>query len=628
MVVTARFIESTTLRELIAGTFEFPKDLAVSKLSKFGDSVWSWVDPLNERLDCYSPDRLTLDWQKLKINYKISDQIIADLKRYGFVRYAYSREVFGFRRGIRNAHPGTVVNEVTCIVRFVSRLCSETSVEGVSVIRELSDIVIEDLERVLTSSSLHPTNLRRLLSNLAAPGLGKLLEFGPVRWNCDDIKTLPWKWRERVPYERLPEPLFRFLSDVATADVRQFLEALCIPTEDGTKIIRRGNLFLKAFPQFCEVFAKYEEIRDEFRKAKTKEGWKKVYTRFNRKRGGRPGLKQFSQLVDRARGAAELIVTMYTGARHSELNSFTTESLVFDGGEWILRGTEIKRRSRWAPVLRDKWIAIPIVRDAVHLLEQTGRLVKSKHLFHHKTLRIINRRLGPQEHTNHLTDYLRVIDETGRWADVVIHSLRFRHSLVYELRKAGLGLPYISFQLKHYYDSLNRIPSGVTVAYGNLAGTASRKAVEDANRKFIEQIYHPKAIVTGGGSELHKARRAAYFEGMAVHGLNEEEVVDGLVRREFPLTDVGTAFCTGQRVIIIDGVKEDPPCIGGLRCNPPRCANAVIPEFKQPAWRRLATENRSRAADPAFSHARSYFEEAAAEAEAVIQFFQIERQEK
>ena len=617
-------VDDNTLQQLVSGSFDFRADLPVSRLSKFGDAQWNWADPSNRRLECYSPDRLIIDWHKIVSIYHIPERIVGDLKRYAFVRFAHSREVFGAQLRNKNGHPGTIFNEIGAVVRFLSRLCSKTIIGNYNVIQGLSDICVEDMESTLLDSDHHQCVLKKTLTHLALPGMARLLEYGPVAWTSSDIKTLPWRIKKREPYARLPEPLFRLLSDAASSDIRQFLDAMNIQSEDNTGL-PQPNKFLSEFSSFRNSFEEYYTMRNLWRN-RTKENKNgTLYTVWCRKQGG---ITRFRHLVDRARLAAELILTMYTGARVSELNSFTTDSLVKDGSEWVLRGTEIKRRSRWAPMFRDKWVAIPIVRDAVKLLRETGRLVNSNDLFHPRTLNPTTRRLGPGEHKKRLMRYLKMVDETNQWSGTELHSLRFRHSLVHELRKAGLGIPYISFQLKHYHDALNLHPSNVTIMYGNLAGTAAQKAVDDANREFIQQIYHPDAAVTGGGAEQHKARRDAYFRGMVVRGFDIDKVIQELAKRGMPLTDVGTALCSGQRFITVDGVKQDPPCIGALRCNPNRCSNAIIPEYKEQAWSRLATENRKRACDPAYAHARSYFEEAAGEAEGVVRFFQIQGRKK
>lgn len=618
--VSALKVTSDVLDRLAKGTFRFRPDYPVSKNSRFGDSKWSFLDSSNRRLDCYWAAGLTIDWNALTTELGIPITIVNDIKRYAFIRCHFTREVLGPGRGRWNAHPATIVAEISTLTRFLSVVCREASVGQQPLIRYLSDIVVEDLEAALSNSKIQHAHLQKILKNLAIPGMVRQLEHGPVGWNYHDIRNLPWKIKERVPYRRLPEELFQFLSNAATKDVKDFLAALSIETEDKTK--KSGpNIFLSKIPTFHLLFEEYVEMRTNQRNATVKE-WIS-YSKWCRMHGYM--IQEFSDLIHRGRLAAEMIIAMYTGARLSELNSFTTDSLIRDGDIYVLKGTEIKRRSQFVPIFRDKWVAIPILRDAVKLLTQTARLVGSEHLFHHRWSTSGVRRMGSGQHKKRLNHYLKTIDQNGQWKGTQLHSLRFRHSLVYELRKAGLGIPYITFQLKHYHDSLNRSLSNVTIMYGNIAGRAAEMAVQEANRKFTEQIYHPDAAITGGGAEQHKNRVAAYFKGMVLRGVNVEDAITALAKHGLPFTDVGTALCTGQRTIVLDGFKQDPPCIGQLRCNPFRCTNAIIPDFKKDAWLRLEDENSKRANDPEFAHARSHFEEAAAEARSVGQFFQIQR---
>src|SRR5437588_590536 len=333
MTIETKYGEIKELQRIVAGDFDFPEDLSVSASSKFGDSVWSWFDPSNQRLQCYTPVHLTIDWGEMMTRYNIPERIIIDLKRFAFVRYAYSREIFGHQRANRNGHPATIVNEIWAARRLLFKLCKSATVENYCVIRQLSDITVEDLESVLSGPSPQDIVLKKVLRFLALPGFAKILVYGPVGWNYSDVKTLPWKFKQRIPYERLPDGLFRLLSAAATSDVRQFLDALNIETEDKTDG-SPDNIFLSQFPSFCELFEEYVQVRKAYGIGKEKGDRTptRLYTNFCRKHGYTIG--EFSNLIERARQAAELIITMYTGARLSELNSFTRDSLMQDGSEW------------------------------------------------------------------------------------------------------------------------------------------------------------------------------------------------------------------------------------------------------------------------------------------------------
>ncbi len=77
--------DSKTLQRLVSGNFEFHANLPISSVSKFSDEKWTWVDRSNERLECYTPDRLTINWEKILMDYKLPENIVSDLKRYAFV---------------------------------------------------------------------------------------------------------------------------------------------------------------------------------------------------------------------------------------------------------------------------------------------------------------------------------------------------------------------------------------------------------------------------------------------------------------------------------------------------------------------------------------------------------------
>jgi hypothetical protein len=293
----------------------------------------------------------------------------------------------------------------------------------------------------------------------------------------------------------------------------------------------------------------------------------------------------------------------------------------------VIVGTLIKNQDYNAPTDRDEWVAIPIVRDAVRLLEQVARVTGSELLFHgSRSSSAKLKAMSSEVISKRIKAYLTSIDEKGSWASLKPHVHQFRNSLVFELRKAGLGLPFITYQLKHAYNAIDRSINQMTLGYGGLGSNAVEKAIDDANLIAISEIYHPEAPVAGGGAEALRGRRLAYFEGMALRGIEIDQVLRHLAKEGgMPLTDVGLGYCQGQMKVVMDGVKTDPPCIGSLRCNPVRCPQAIIPEHKAPLWERASTENRRRAADPQFFYARPHLEEAATEAEGVVKLLQIHR---
>lgn len=455
------------------------------------------------------------------------------------------------------------------------------------------------------------------------------MDRGAIKWNAFDIDTLPWKKKQRVHYQRLPDGLFLLLSNSATIDIKQFLSALDIKSCDTSPVEYSENKILQKFSNFVQIFNEYinykrstDGIKSSIEDGNQAGPWSKKKI---------AEMRQVSKLVKRAKYAAQAIIMIYTGARVSELLGFKVGCLDFKDERWIIRGTVVKGKDITAPIDRDEWLAIPIVCDAVRVLEQTALIFGSKFLFHafHKT-KAQDNFFSASRVAQTVNEYISMIDIEGVWKDVFISPQQFRNSLVFEMRKARLGLPYITHQLKHATRDFERyFINPVTLVYGGLQEDAVSRAITDANEIVLRDLYHPDSPITGGGAEKHMKRRTAYFQGI----VSQSKTIDEFLRAEalenmMPLTDVGLGYCQGRIKVVIDGIKTDPPCIGELRCNPIRCPNAVIPEHKIPAWKKSLAENRQRLADPAFFYAHEYHAEAIAEAESVIKFYQIHRTAK
>jgi integrase len=612
---------SASQRDILGGCYNFRPDLPVSEHSNYGDEVWNWMDTANTRLHSYYNHDLMIKWVHVQAAYDLNDEIITDLKKYAFMRYAHTREVFSATSTHGNAHPATVVREIGILTLFLRHLRAQLSSDGFSLINKLADIEVEDLTNAISD---YPhgqlDNVRRVLLHLSSSVLGRLLVGGPLKWNRDDVKNLEWRIKKREPYKRIPDELFRFLSNAATSDIKQFLQALGFEPQDKSRVSKDDNIYLSAFPDFGQRYDEYVTELNKYRRRTHDEKALSRYCMWLRTQERAVG--RMRELVERARWAAMVIIAAYTGARLSELFDFRIGCAGQDEDGWFLRGTVIKQRKLDSPVGQDKWVAIPIVRDAVTTLEQAARLAGSGHLFHtaRKEYDSAGSRSGRPRMSDTLNKYLSLVDTTRKWDDEKLHVHQFRHTLVFQMRKAGLSLPFITFQLKHYYDALGSRVSDTTLGYGRLAGEATIRAIEEANYEAMRQVFHPDAPLAGGGAEQFKARRAAFFQGMVLQGRDEEGVLRHLAKQGMPLTDVGLGLCQGQKKIVIDGVKVDPPCIGQLRCNPVRCPLSIIPQSKTSAWERIAKDNRQRAQDPELAHAASYHNEVADEADAVVRF--------
>jgi integrase len=601
------------IHELLDGEFTLPKSTIIYADTVYDSEIWSFFDPDNLRLNKYSKGELTLDWKTLKAKHNASDYLIEELKIYAFWRLTNSKIVFSSTK--KNAHPSVVVGDIREFLKLIRRISDIYHFREKLYIDSVSEIQLEDLKLALTETSLKNYKLRNILENFASNTLNKYFKIGTIKWSKQDITSMHWQRRIPESYKHLPEKLFRLLSNQATMDVKQFLSALRMKIYDKTPIGSNKAGYISRLPNFKNFFEEYVTYygySNPLRQSSKYGDWLK-------RNGGK--VKELSLIIDRARIAAQIIIMIYTGARYSEFTSFTVGCLQRKNDGWIINGTVIKNEDLNAPIGKDEWIAIPIVVDAIHVLEQTARPLKTSYLFHVSHSMSSNKPPSGSHLSTRIQNYLDSIDEKKEWRNITLNTHRFRNSLAYELRKIKLGITAITYQLKHAHNQLLGT-NNTTLGYGGIASDAVENAVTNANLTYLTDIYHPDSPVAGGGAEQLKKRRAAYFEGRATRNIDVESELLILAKQGIAsLIDVGAGYCQGKAKIMINGVETDPPCIGGLKCNPVRCANGIIPKHKSTIWEKIATENTERAKQPEYAYARSALESAAEEARGVVNFF-------
>ena len=568
-------------------------------------------------------------------------QLGENLRCYAYIRLTNSVELLHTA-----AKPTalTLVSEIRCAAGFFGEICDALSVAKVCLVQSLADVRLSDLQSVLVGVSWDEAQARsRILRHLANPVVGRMLHGGPVQWTAADIDTLETGPRkEKQPSERLPEGVFRLLSNAASRDIKQFLAASGTTPVDQSKVGSASdtsdNLFLKASPRFADNLTFYETICDALRKNYLPCRGKRPLVKTHPPKVELPEwsstrditLKAFTLLMSRVRMAAQIIIGLYTGARETELRLFRLASLVPPpdaGGVWILRGTVIKHRPADAALDRDVWVASPIMRDAITILRRTAAWVNSTYVWHRAT----NRPDKPVAYLyphNILNTYLQIIDPRQSWRNRVdtggppkqLYPHMMKNSLAYELRKVDCGIPAITVQLQHK-SYLDRRINPTTIGYGQLDRNAVSKAAMDANLAYARDMYDPNARRAGGGAIEFNERLRAKFFGYVEQGYSEDEVIRHFVADGIPpLADVGLGYCLGRRKIMRHDKEVDPPCVGSLRCNPLDCTNGIVPMSKKPIWVKLAKENRDRAEDPELFYLKETSTEMANLADSVVSF--------
>lgn len=327
--------------------------------------------------------------------------------------------------------------------------------------------------------------------------------------------------------------------------------------------------------------------------------------------------------------ASQCVVGLYTGGRFSELTSLRMGCRSKADGYNLVTGKVFKTKSA-ADLSDESWVAIDAVIDAVEALEALAPIKGSSYLFSQNNLMtgadMDNGAEGKKGYSYSgfhvaMKKYFTKIDRGETFAGWVFNSHQFKHSLTRQMIKANLGMPYISYQLKHVYDQALSLPSEATMVYGNSAALLQSQMVgfflSEFKKQKVEKIFSPKSVVSGGGAREFAQRRQDYFEGMMGAGFTKPEIMGELGRlTDAVFANTALGYCSGRKDD--PGGSEGAPCIGQLRCNPNQCKNAVITDEHIPGWKAVRDHNMEMLNDPRFFYGKEQFEAAVAEATGVI----------
>lgn len=317
-----------------------------------------------------------------------------------------------------------------------------------------------------------------------------------------------------------------------------------------------------------------------------------------------------SQEVKKCLAAARVIIGLLTGARPNVLGDFFVGCLKGEDGCFDLYSEEHKpRKDNWN-LFNDKWIATPIMRDAMSVISIVYKYQQNKYVFENCTTTRPNAENHRPTSLGYMVQqaYEIITDESVKDLNCKVNAYTFRHSLAYQLFRADVGLPVISYQLKHLVSATDELHrkgrvSEVTLGYGGIANQLAFSAAEkktSGSNKVMNQIQHdaeieaikvkfdPDGVYIGGKAQEHRERVTKYFNGCAESGYGKEEIFEAMANQNLAIFNVGLGFCFGD---VVEGFDESLPCIGGLRCNPNRCSNAIVTKANAPKWRDVYLSN-------------------------------------
>ena len=153
--------------------------------------------------------------------------------------------------------------------------------------------------------------------------------------------------------------------------------------------------------------------------------------------------------------------------RPSELSEIRVQDcscLVQDDGVWLIESTVKKHKDEISTGLfDDRWVAIPIVKDAILAASYISKIKVSPYLI--SNVDTVKPGSSPQSMaskgiTHQMNSFIGQLLGKNIADELKFNPYMLRHTLTYQLFKAEVGLPLISFQCKHptipYCDGIQR----------------------------------------------------------------------------------------------------------------------------------------------------------------------------
>jgi len=603
----------------------------VTTRNKFSDDEWDYNQ------DVLNPQRSVVG-AKLRINFTKYEHIpafvIIELKcllHYFLLTPSYFRKVTEKhnKRVKKNIKPNTAISHFESGLRYINTVFENMNIYGKDFVQQryksLSDVLDSDFRKGAEVFTFTADNsLKRFLSYLNHPNCARVLgEVIKV-----DLSNLPFpekeikKRKEKLVFDNR---VYERLINHSTYKVVDFLNLMGQEVEDKIALKHHNvlsfnaksdfklssnifndyvliRLWTKGYPQsyieeFCTISSDY--LNSEGKLIFSEEIRKKAKKKYD--------IKHFDHIrreVNEVYYASAFLIAQYTGMRPGDLSEICLRNcLVVHEGFDLIVSNMFKGKFENLKLFDDKWVAIPIMKDAIRVARQISILKNNDYLFSNMDTvkpNTLNKSMGPQGIKEFFTNYLNKLFDKKTVEEINFTPYMTRHTLAYQLHRAELGLPFISFQLKHVVDRVGKYSSvgassSVTLGYGEIAENI---VTEKANKKElrhlaelerIKSVMNPDGTYLGPKGKEHKLRLKKIFTGYIESGYTKDQVFDAMAKQGIAVINVGSGFCFGG----IENYDESLPCIGSLRCNPIRCSNAIVTEVNAPKWREVLITNQA-----------------------------------
>lgn len=644
--------------------------MMVSKLSKFSDSIWDFNEDYPNVARNVQGMRLRIDFSKyteIPVFVIIEIKVLlhlALLNNLIFKTKTNSKTYHRIRKSRMkgNLKPQSLTLCFSAGLSFLNLVFKEASFElGKEFvhknIKTLSDINYQMYANAAKKfERVYGEELKKFFKYLYSSHASEYV-FGE-RLPFVELDNLEWNKTANSKRERkdqiLPDKVFETLSRLSSFIVLDFLEAIG-DKERISDIASFQRLKVSQHGSWADKVKLNREILNAYIALRlTNQGYDSEYienvvepfdwlytirSKVISEHGLRKKFKKLEYKGDALRKYFSLLnyaciylVGQYTAMRPSELAEISVkncECLVEENGNWLIKSTVKKHVQEInTGLFDDKWLAIPIVKDAILVASYLSKVKSSPYLLSSIYAVAPNEKARPMESNGIKYQINKLICQLmgEEIANLVnFNAYMLRHTLAYQLYRIDVGLPLISFQLKHFVDNVAKYTSRgatsvVSLGYGEIGDMISKGDNNSYRRKAelesVKNAFNPNGTYYGGKSDEIKQRATKLFQGFAAAGLSNEEVYKAMVDQGIAVVNVGHGLCYGGRSEEFD---DSLPCIGSLRCNPARCSEAVVTRSHAPKWREVYILNKANLNKPEYADNREQILAIMEEAKLVLQ---------
>lgn len=573
------FFPSVT--DIVSGQAVFSDDMPVW-FGMFGADIWPFIEPSSPLFkgqgtssfvwrDYMLGRGATLNhpssFSMSKYEYCLTPEIVLDLKVAAVIHGYFPKLIKNARSSKEQLDPKTVKGRIDELAKFFSMVITAGRQKlGISICR-LDQIPFSLLKEVIPTYPGRSAHLKRALMLISDPMVQKNLS-APLQWGFLDVTKSSIAWngiKDEVGIPTLSDSQFLFILKYCKQSIAIFKQMVGLDIHDS-ECRAMSNFSGEIDPMtYRSALEFYYDNGDDAGSACEIQGKFGV------------SVTKLTDLIREAHVSALMLILLFTGMRNSETLFLMRDCLTSEHGYWFLKSKVVKNRPKDVPI-SEGWLAIDITKDAYDILSFICSKTANPYLFSSPLPGYAKGGKGYKGGAlnTKFSRWFKRIDTEGLFEGWSFSIHQCRETLVSQLAKQEVGMPFICMQLKHFHSQFSSMPNAVTAGYGQYRSqlmVSVSNRIAWARESALMDVYGESAKFAGGGGGEHKARIDAFFSGLGLFGESRERYIKDMARRGVKLMPTSIGNCTKNFSVSSD--DGPPPCYGDFQCDPD-CHSHVI----------------------------------------------------